>query len=68
MARAFASSSPKDRIGFLDAPGQYRHEIDQTGIFIPTGGTRQSIIKVCHEILAEFGYPKEFFEIQMNGD
>ena len=31
-------------------------------------GTRQSIIKVCHEILAEFGYPKESFEIQMNGD
>ena len=63
--RQFVSERPD---WFLDAPGQYRQEIDQTGIFIPTGGTRQSIIKVCHEILAEFGYPKESFEIQMNGD
>ena len=63
--RQFVSERPD---WFLDAPGQYRQEIDQTGIFIPTGGTRQSIIKVCHEILAEFGYPKESLEIQMNGD
>ena len=63
--RKFVSERPD---WFLDAPGQYRQEIDQTGIFIPTGGARQSIIKVCHEILAEFGYPKESLEIQMNGD
>ena len=63
--RQFVSERPD---WFLDAPGQYRQEIDHTGIFIPTGGARQSIIKVCHEILAEFGYPKESFEIQMNGD
>ena len=52
---------------FFDAPAQYRREIDQTGIFIPTGGTRQSIINVCHGILAECGYPKESLEIHMKG-
>lgn len=53
---------------FLDAPGQHRQEIDGTGIFIPTGGTRHGIINVCHEILARFGYPKESLDIQMDGD
>ena len=53
---------------FPDAPGQYRQEIDQAGIFVPTGGARQGIIRVCHEILAEFGYPKESLEIQMKGN
>ena len=62
--RQFVSQKPE---WFFDASGQYRREIDQTGIFIPTGGNRQSIIKVCHEILAEFGYPKESLEIQVNG-
>ena len=58
--RQFVCQKPE---WFSDAPGQHRREIDQTGIFIPTGGTRQSIIKVCHEILAEFGYPRESLEI-----
>ena len=62
--RQFASERPD---WFPDAPGQHRQELE-TGIFIPTGGTRHGIINVCHEILARLGYPKETLEIQMNGD
>ena len=52
---------------FLGAPGKYRRQIDRTGIFVPTGGTRHDILNVCHEILGQFGYCAGSLEIQMKG-
>ncbi len=58
----FVSQTPE---WFFDAPGQYRREIENTGIFVPTGGTRDGITKVCRTILAEFGYLEDALTIQM---
>ena len=63
--RQFVSERPD---WFLDAPVSTGKRLIKQGFSFVPGGARQSIIKVCREILAEFGYPKESFEIQMNGD
>ena len=63
--RQLAASRPD---WFADSSVPNRLEIGQTGIFVPTGGARHAIIRVCHAILAEFGYPKESLEFQMKGD
>ena len=62
--RQFVSKRPEL---FRDVPFHNARRIDQTDIFVPPGGTRQHITKVCYEILAEFGYAQECLEIQMQG-
>ena len=48
---------------FFDAEGQYRRQVGNTGVYVPTGGTRGDIMKVCVEILGKFRYPKESLTI-----
>jgi hypothetical protein len=56
----FVSENPK---WFFDTDGQYRRQIGDTGVYVPTGGTRGDIMKVCVEILGKFRYPKESLTI-----
>ena len=58
----FVSENPKR---FFDTDGQYRRQIGDTGICVPTGGTRHGITKVCIDILGKFGYPKESLTIEL---
>ena len=49
---------------FLEADAQYRRQIGKTGIYVPSGGDRSHIKKVCVDMLAEFGYSEESLEIK----
>ena len=48
---------------FFHSPGQYRRQVGNTGIYVPTGGDREKIVAACIEILGKCGYPKESLTI-----
>ena len=59
--RKFVDEKPE---WFFETGGQHRRRVGNAGIYVPTGGARGEIMKVCFDILGKFGYPKESLTIQ----
>ncbi len=49
---------------FFEADAQYRRQIGRTGIYVPSGGDRSHIKKVCVDMLARFGYSEKYLSIE----